>query len=103
MSSLEEKKAKFEKILQESQKYAQENGICLNPDKKIVKFLINSLIEKEEKYGRRYCPCRRVTDDEEKNKKIICPCSYCLDEVERDGHCHCFLFVDCGKIHPKLD
>ena len=97
MLSPAEKKEKFEKILQRSREYARENGICLNPNQKIVESLINALIEREEKYGQGYCPCRVVSGDPEKDKDIICPCKFCLDEVKRDGHCHCFLFVDCSK------
>jgi len=36
MSSEEQKK--FERIIQDSRKYAQQNGLCLNPNKKAVEF-----------------------------------------------------------------
>ncbi len=92
-----EKKDKFNEILQMSRKYARENKICLNSNKKIVESLINALIKREEKYGQRYCPCRVVSDNQEKNKDIICPCQSCLDEIKQNGHCHCFLFTNCQK------
>ena len=65
----------------------------LNPDKKIVDGIMKGLAENKEKYGARYCPCRRVTGDKEIDAKIICPCIYSKDEIEKDGHCFCNLFV----------
>ena len=93
MSSEEQKK--FERIIQDSRKYAQQNGLCLNPDKKVVESLVKAIIQREKKYGQRYCPCRVISGDKEKDKKIICPCQYCLKEVEENGYCHCRLFVHC--------
>ena len=90
---MSDKKQKFEKLLKEYQNYAKKNGIHLNPDKKALKGLIECLVEREEKYGQRYCPCRIVTGNKEKDKKIICPCVYTKKEVKEQGHCHCFLFV----------
>jgi len=84
---------KIKKLWKEYERYAKENGFCLNPNKKIVKFLLKGILEKEKKYGKRYCPCRRVTGNKEIDERFICPCIYCKEEVERSGHCHCFLFV----------
>ena len=84
---------KFEKLFKEYQNYAKKNNIRLNPDRKVTDGLIKGLIEREEKYGARYCPCRLVTEDEKENGRIICPCAYCKKEVKKQGHCHCFLFV----------
>jgi len=92
----------IKKLLKEYEKYAKENGICLNPDKKVVEFLLNGILEKEKKYGKRYCPCRRITGDKEKDKKIICPCVYCKEEIKKYGHCHCFLFVRCRRKKMKF-
>ncbi len=88
-----EEKQEFEKLFKEYQDYAKKNGICLNPDRKITESLIKGLIERERKYGERYCPCRRVTGNRKKDKKIICPCVYYKKEIEEQGYCHCFLFV----------
>jgi len=33
-----------------------------------------------------YCPCRPLQD-------VPCPCEFMPGEVEKDGHCHCNLFV----------
>lgn len=84
---------KFDKLLEEYRNYAKTNGFCLNPNQEIVAKLINSLIEREEKYGKKYCPCRQIGKNEKENEKIICPCIYHKEEISRDGHCHCFLFV----------
>jgi len=65
----------------------------LNPDKKVVDEIMQGLAENQKKYGKRYCPCRRVTGDVEQDAKIICPCVYSKDEIEKDGKCFCGLFV----------
>ena len=65
----------------------------LNSNEKIVDAIIGELFNNEEKYGEKYCPCRKVTGNKEEDKKIICPCIYHLDEIEEMGHCHCNLFV----------
>ncbi len=81
-----------EKLIQEYQKYAKNNGLRLNPDKKTLKNIINALIEREKKFGEKYCPCRRITGDKEQDKKIICPCQFMKKEIEERGHCLCNLF-----------
>ena len=78
---------------EEYKKYAEDNGFKLNPNEQIVDVVLAGLKRNEEKHGERYCPCRRVTGDREADKKIICPCIYHKDEIEKDGHCHCNLFV----------
>lgn len=88
---------KIEEIIQEYEKYAKENGFELNPDRKIVENIVKALIEREKKFGKRYCPCRRITGNKEEDKKIICPCIYHKEEIEKEGHCHCNLFVKSPK------
>lgn len=82
-----------EKMMEEYREYAAEKGIRLNPNEKIVRGIVSALVARKEKFGERYCPCRRITGDKEEDKKIICPCIYHLDEIEKDGHCLCNLFV----------
>lgn len=79
---------KVKKLVKEYEEYAEKNGFRLNPDQKMVEQLIKGLIENEEKYGKRYCPCRIQHNDQ-----TICPCAYHKREIEEQGHCHCFLFV----------
>ena len=90
---LKEKKEKIEEIIKNYQDCAQKFGFRLNPDKKVVEMLIEKLIKNEAKYGARYCPCRIISGNPEKDKGKICPCEECEEEVEKDGYCHCRLFV----------
>jgi ferredoxin-thioredoxin reductase catalytic subunit len=87
------RKKEFEKLLKEYQGYAKKNGFHLNPDQKVVDSLIGVLLEREKKYGKKYCPCHRVKNIKKEDDKIICPCVYHKKEIEKYGHCHCFLFV----------
>lgn len=87
------KEEKDKKILEEYQNYAEKNGFYLNKNQKIVNHLIDALLEREKKYGKRYCPCRMIKGVEEEDDKIICPCVYHKKEIKKDGHCHCLLFV----------
>jgi thioredoxin 1 len=73
--------------------YAKSNGFRLNPNRKIVEGIINGLFQNEKKYGKKYCPCRRVKGNEAEDAKIICPCVFHKDEIQKDGHCLCNLFL----------
>lgn len=73
--------------------HAIEHQIRLNPEEETVSGVIKAMVMRREKYGKLYCPCRRVTGNAETDDKIICPCVYHLEEIARDGHCHCHLFV----------
>ena len=85
--------ATVEELIKEYEMCAAENGFKLNPDKKVVEGIVKVLLEREKKFGARYCPCRRITGNKEEDKKIICPCVYHKEEIEKDGHCLCRLFV----------
>lgn len=87
------KEEQIKKLTKMYENYAVENDFRLNPNEKITKRILEGLIQNEKKYGNRYCPCRKVTNDPEFNKNIICPCIYHKDEIKAQGHCHCFLFV----------
>jgi len=73
--------------------YAKSNGFRLNPDEKTVERVVKGIFENQKKYGKKYCPCRRVSGDEAEDAKKICPCAFHKDEIEKDGHCFCNLFV----------
>jgi ferredoxin-thioredoxin reductase catalytic chain len=79
-------------LIEESDNYAKENGFKLNPNKEALEIVVKGLAENEKKYGKRYCPCRRITGDEKEDSKKICPCVYHKEEIEKDGHCICNLF-----------
>lgn len=85
---------KINNLIKEYETYAKKKGFKLNPNKEVVRNIVKILLEKEEKLGSRYCPCRRLGEDQEKNKEIICPCVYHLEEIKKDGHCHCLLFFE---------
>ncbi len=80
--------------------YVARSPYTLNPDTKIVDRVVKGLVMRKIKYGHAYCPCRVVMGDFEKDRKIICPCVYHVEEIERDGECHCNLFVS-ANYQPK--
>lgn len=99
VKNLEEENKKEGEVSQEVrdairwyERYAEKKGIKLNPDRKAVEGLVRGLLENEKKYGARYCPCRRVTENFQEDRDKICPCKWHEEEIERDGHCYCNLF-----------
>lgn len=87
--NLKNNSKKIEKIIKEYEEYAKENRFKLNPNREVVERIIRGLLEREKKFGKRYCPCRKVTENLEEDKKIICPC----EEIREKGICLCGLFV----------
>ena len=90
MSPQEEKIREF---IISSENHAKNNGFRVNPDKAVVERLAKGMIANEERYGKKYCPCRRISGNLEADSKNICPCYYHRGEIEKDGHCLCMLFV----------
>ncbi|MBD3355456.1 ferredoxin:thioredoxin reductase [Candidatus Woesearchaeota archaeon] len=90
MSIDEEEK---EKLKEFCKTYADDKGFKLQPDPSLLDTIVSGLLRNEEKYGFRYCPCRRVSGNEEEDKKKICPCVFHEQEIKEDGHCKCFLFL----------
>jgi len=82
-----------EELINWSDNYAKENGFKLNPDESAVGRVMKGLLANEQKYGKKYCPCRRISGNAESDAKNICPCVYHRAELEKDGHCLCMLFV----------
>ncbi len=80
------------KIKEWAKRYAEKRGIDLNPDEERVDEVAKGLAVRQEKFGKRYCPCRIITGDAEEDRKIICPCVYHEEEVKEHGMCHCKLF-----------
>ena len=60
-----------DKFIEEYREYAEKQGFSLNPDKRIVEAVAGGLLNREEKFGQKYCPCRKITGDKEEDKKII--------------------------------
>ncbi len=73
--------------------YVDGKPFGFNPDATMVDAVLKAMTMRHAKFGRDYCPCRRVTEDAKEDAKIICPCVYHLDEIESQGHCHCHLFT----------
>ena len=86
-------KDKIEELLKKYSEYAKANGLQLNPDKRTVERIIGGLLKNEEKYGKKYCPCRRVAGIELEDLKKVCPCIWHKDEIQKNGHCFCNLYV----------
>jgi len=82
-----------DEFIKQSEEYAKKSGFNLNPDKKTVERIFNGLFENEKKYGKKYCPCRRVTGNPEEDEKKVCPCFWHKDEIAKDGNCFCRLFT----------
>ncbi len=85
-------KKDIEKTIKQYEKYAEENGFKLNPEKNVVNGIAKGLLANEKRYGERYCPCRRVKGNKEEDKNKICPCQWHKKEIEKQGHCLCQLF-----------
>jgi thioredoxin len=86
-------KREIDELLKEIEDYAKKHALKLNPNPKIVETIIKGLLANEKKYGWRFCPCRKVTGNFQEDWLKICPCKFHWEEIEKDGHCHCGLFV----------
>lgn len=82
----------IKKLIKKYEEYAKEKGFKLNPDEKVVEGVVRAIIIREKQFGKKYCPCRKMSNDKKNDKKIICPCIYHIEEIEKDGHCYCNLF-----------
>jgi ferredoxin-thioredoxin reductase catalytic subunit len=78
----------LEKLYQEYEKLAEKLNVKLNPNKELVFGILRGLLLNEKRYGKRYCPCRI-----EKIEENVCPCKWMKEEIEKEGRCHCGLFV----------
>ena len=83
---------KVKNLIESYEEYAERNGFKLNPNREVVERLVKGLLANEERYGARYCPCRRVTGNKEEDKGKICPCQFMRKEIEEQGRCLCGLF-----------
>ena len=89
----EEIRALAEKIHPVIERIAEKNNWELNPLKDVADSVIEGLARNQIMRGKRYCPCRLPSGNEELDKQYICPCRPSHEDVERDGHCHCYLFM----------
>jgi ferredoxin-thioredoxin reductase catalytic subunit len=73
-------------------KYASNKGYSINPHWMFYTNLKLWLIESENLFGKRYCPCFEPSGDPEFDRKLICPCEFMHEEIKEQGTCHCTLF-----------
>lgn len=82
--------AEIDEYLKKCQEYAEKNGFKLNPKPEGI---ILGLLKNEEKYGKKYCPCQRISGNKEEDAKKICPCAFHKQEIEKNGRCFCNLYL----------
>ena len=82
-----------EEIRRRLEEYLNGKDFYFNADPEIVDSILKAMTMRFEKFGKDYCPCRRVTGEAEKDDLIVCPCVYHVEEIEKDGQCHCRLFT----------
>ena len=80
------------KIRAWAQRYAEKNGLVLNPNEEELNTVLRGLATNRARFGKQYCPCRLRSGDPKEDKKIICPCISHRDEITKEGSCHCRLF-----------
>jgi len=80
-------------IAERIRRHVAESSCRLNPDKRIVKALIEGLVRRRQKSGDFYCPCRIVTGNLETDRRNVCPCETHEAEIAETGKCHCALYV----------
>ncbi len=73
-------------------RFAEKRGYRVNPHWMMYTNLRLWLVESEDAFGRRYCPCFEPSDDEELNRALVCPCRFIEDDMAEKGTCHCGLF-----------
>ncbi len=72
---------------------AREAGYNVNPDDAFARDLVRGLLENEQRYGYRACPCRLASGISEKDLDIVCPCDYRDADLDEYGVCYCGLYV----------
>ncbi len=87
-------KEEIKEIIKEYEEHGRKNKWRLNPNKEVVERLIRGMLEREKRFGKRYCVCRRITGNPEEDEKIVCPCVYAPKEIQEQGRCYCGLFLE---------
>jgi len=60
-----------------------------NPNQKIVDTIVMGELRNMVQFGHTYCPCRP-----QKIRQHICPCEPAKEELQKEGICHCRLFIN---------
>jgi ferredoxin-thioredoxin reductase catalytic subunit len=86
-------RAAIERVTRNAERYAERAGLALQPDRAQRDYVLQGLARDLLKYGRAYCPCRKVTGNPEKDRANLCPCRTHRAEIEQSGQCECGLFT----------
>ena len=82
-------------------RYAEVSDYYVHPDEVVVRNILRGLAENWARYGRFYCPCRKVSGIAEKDRENICPCKMHKEDIARDGVCECGLFVNSSYLKDR--
>jgi selenide, water dikinase len=73
-------------------RYASQKGLTVNPHWMFYTNLRLWLVESEQAFGTRFCPCFEPSDDPSLNRRMICPCDFIESDIASKDTCHCTLF-----------
>ena len=83
-----------EQMIKVWENFTINNNFKLNPDGDHVSFVADGVLDLENKYGLKLCPCRLRDGSREQDLKLICPCNFTIQETwKKEGRCWCGLFV----------
>jgi len=88
-------------VMRMANRYAKHSRFFLNPDKIVVKNIIDGLVRNKMEYGYAYCPCREVKGTLETDSDNICPCRTHRLDIAYQGTCECGLFVSEAYFKTK--
>jgi ferredoxin-thioredoxin reductase catalytic subunit/rubredoxin len=80
---------------------AQEEGYQLNPVQEDLDDILQGILDNEQRYGYRSCPCRMASGVIADDMDIICPCNYRDADLVEYGGCLCTLYVNDDWISGK--
>jgi ferredoxin-thioredoxin reductase catalytic subunit len=91
-------KSRIKKTIKKWQKFAdrqeEPEKIKINSDTERVELLAEGVLNNEDNYGFRYCPCRLASGEKSADTKLICPCNFKAQKTwQEKGECWCSLFV----------
>lgn len=74
------------------ERYAAKKGYRVNPHWMMNTNLRLWLVESQNTFGQRICPCFEPSDDPALNRRITCPCAFVEEDIQAKNTCHCTLF-----------
>jgi ferredoxin-thioredoxin reductase catalytic subunit len=66
-------------------RYAVQHGYSVNPRWMIFTNLKLWLIDSQQLFGKRYCPCFEPSGEAELDRRLTCPCTFLAEEVAAHG------------------